>query len=109
MTALAFDTHHAVRVLTTAGADEALAEAVVATIGDAVGGNVATKTDLVEVKAELKSDVTQVKAEIAEVRAGMKTDLDALEARLHRHFWMMAAVVVGLTVSLIVALVRLTA
>lgn len=109
MTVLAFDTHHAVKVLTAAGADEALAEAVVATIGDAVGGNVATKADLAEVKAELKSDIAQVKAEIAEVRAELKTDLGALEARLHRHLWVMAAGIVGLTVSLTVVLVRLTA
>ena len=109
MTALAFDTHQAVKVLTAAGADEALAEAVVATVGDAVGGNVATKADLAEVKAELKSEITAVKAEIVEVRAELKIDLGDLEARLHRHLWVMAAGIVGLTVSLTVALVRLTA
>jgi hypothetical protein len=116
MTALAFDTHQAVKVLTAAGADEALAEAVVATVGDAVGGNVATKADLAEVKAELKGEIAVVKVEIAavkadlaEVRAELKTDLGDLEARLHRHLWVIAAGIVGLTVSLTVALVRLTA
>ena len=46
MTTLTFDTHKAVKALKDAGAEERLAEAVVATVGDAVGGNVATKADL---------------------------------------------------------------
>ena len=79
MIALAFDTHKAVKALREAGADEPLAEAVVATVGDAMGENVATKAYLAE-----------------------------LEARLYRHLWAMAAGIVGLTVSLTVALVKLT-
>ena len=74
MTALAFDTYKAVKALREAGA-----EAVVATVGDAIGGNVATKADLAE-----------------------------LEAGLYRHLWVVAAGIVGLTVSLTVALVKLT-
>ena len=126
MTALAFDTYKAVKALREAGADEALAEAVVATVGDAIGGNVATKADLAEVKAELKSDIAvvradlksdiaAVKADLAEVKAELKSDIAAVktdiaevEARLYRHLWMMAAGIVGLTVSLTVALVKLT-
>ena len=104
MTALAFDTYKAVKVLREAGADEALAEAVVATVGDAIGGNVATKADLAEVKAELKSDIAAVKADLAAV----KSNIAEVEARLYRHLWAMAAGIVGLTVSLTVALVRLT-
>ncbi|WP_424947393.1 hypothetical protein [Candidatus Spongiihabitans sp.] len=38
-----------------AGADEALAEAVVNTIGTALGESVATKLDIQEVKAEIKN------------------------------------------------------
>lgn len=83
MATLAFDTHKAVKALREAGADEALAEAVVATVGDAIDGNVATKADLAEVKAELK------------------TELAEMEARLHRHLWVMAAGIVGLTVALV--------
>ena len=56
------------------------------TVSDAVGGNVATKADLAE----------------------LKTDIAASEARLYRRLWIMAASIVGLTVSLTVALVRLT-
>ena len=107
MTALAFDTYKAVKALREAGADEALAEAVVATVGDAIGGNVATKADLAEVKAELKSDVAAVKTDLADVKAELKTSIAELEARLYRHLWMMAAGIVVLTVSLTVALVKL--
>jgi len=46
MTSPAFDTHKAVKTLQKAGADETLAEAVVATIGTAIGDQVATKADL---------------------------------------------------------------
>ena len=108
MTALAFDTYKAVKSLREAGADEALAEAVVATVGDAIGGNVATKADLAEVKAELKTEIAIVKTDLAEVSAELKTEIAAVEARLYRHLWVMAAGIVGLTVSLTVALVRLT-
>ncbi len=133
MTALAFDTYKAVKTLREAGADEALAEAVVATVGDAIGGNVATKADLAEVNAALKADIAELKAElkgdiaavktevaivntelkgdIAELKgdiAAVKTGIAEVEARLYRHLWVMAAGIVGLTVSLTVALVRLT-
>ncbi len=104
MAALAFDTYKAVKALREAGADEALAEAVVATVGDAIGGNIATKADLAEVKAEVKADIAAVKADLAEV----KSDIAEVEARLYRHLWAMAAGIVGLTVSLTVALVKLT-
>ena len=126
MAGLAFDTHKAVKALREAGADEPLAEAVVVTIGDALGENVATKADLTgvkadlaEVKAELKTDLAEAKIELktdlAEVKAELKTDLAEvkvnlaeMETRLYRHLWMMAAGIVGLTVSLTVALVKLT-
>ena len=83
MAALAFDPYKAVKALREAGADEALAEAVVATVGDAIGGNVATKADLAEVKAELKAALAE------------------MEARLLRHLRVMAAGIVGLTVALV--------
>ncbi len=115
MAGLAFDTHKAVKALREAGADEPLAEAVVVTIGDALGEHVATKADvaevktgLAEVKAELKADVAEVKAELKADVAEVKVNLAEMETRLYRHLWMMAAGIVGLTVSLTVALVKLT-
>ena len=43
---MAFDTLKAAKALRDAGFDDAQAEAVIATVGDAAGGNVATKADL---------------------------------------------------------------
>ena len=83
MSLLAFDTHRAVKALCEAGAAESLAEAVVETVGDAIGGNVATKADL------------------AESKAALKTDIGGLEARLYRQLWLMAVGIVGLTVALV--------
>ncbi len=79
MSTLAFDTHKAVKELKQAGFDDTQAEAVVATVGDAIGGNVATKTDI----------------------AALKTDIAALKADIYRHLWLMAAGIVGLTVTLV--------
>lgn len=83
MTALAFDIHRAVKALCEAGAAEPLAEAVVATVGDAIAGDVATKADIAEIRAELKAEI------------------GGLEARLYRHLWIMAVGIVGLTVTLV--------
>ncbi len=79
MSTLAFDTHKAVKELKQAGFDDTQAEAIVATVGDAIGGNVATKTDI----------------------AALKTDIAALKADIYRHLWLMAAGIVGLTVTLV--------
>ena len=53
MNSPAFDTHHAVKMLEKAGAEEPLAEAVVATIGVAVTASVASKADVKELGREL--------------------------------------------------------
>ena len=50
MTTLTSDTHKAVKALREAGADEPLAEAVVATVGEAMRENLATKADVTEVR-----------------------------------------------------------
>ena len=126
MSTLAFDTHKAVKALKEAGFDDTQAEAVVATVGDAIGGDVATKgdtaalkTDIAEVKAELKGDIAEVKTDIAEVKAelkgdiaevkaelkgdvaALKTDIAEFKAEIYRHLWLMAAGIVGLTVTLV--------
>ena len=53
MNSPAFDTHHAVKMLEKAGAEEPLAEAVVATIGVAITASVASKADVKELGREL--------------------------------------------------------
>ena len=90
MNALAFDTHKAVKALKEAGADERLAEAVVATVGDAMGENVATKADI----AAVRSDVTGVRSDIATEIAGVRSEIAGVrifarsEIRILRHLWM---------------------
>ena len=90
MSALAFDTHKAVTALKQAGFAEPQAEAVVTTMGEALGGNVATKADLAAVQAKLEADIAAVRTEIAqEFKA------------LYKQLWVMAVGIVGLTVALV--------
>ena len=83
MSALAFDTHKAVTALKQAGFEETQAEAVVTTMGAALGGNVATKADVTEA-------VATVRTEMAEQFAA-----------LYKQLWLMAVGIVGLTVTLV--------
>ncbi len=79
MTMFAFDTHEAVKALQEAGATEPLAEAVVATVGAAMGENLATKVDITGLKAdlaELRTELTAVKADVT----GLRTELTAVKA-----------------------------
>ncbi|MCY4133188.1 MAG: hypothetical protein OXF39_11180 [Nitrospira sp.] len=101
MSVLAFDTHKAVKALKEAGADERLAEAVVATVGNAMGENMATKTDIASVRSDLAADIASVRSDLTAEIAAVRSDLAALEARLYRHLWIMAAGIVGLTVTLV--------
>ena len=82
MSTLAFDTHKAVKALQAAGAAEPLAEAVVETVGEAVGANVATKADLAEVQAGLESEIAAVRADLTEVKAELKTEIAEAKAEL---------------------------
>ena len=84
MSALAFDTHKAVTALKQAGFEEAQAEAVVNTMGEALGGNVATKADLTEVRAALEADVAAVKADIEQLRLTTQADLAAVKADIEQ-------------------------
>ena len=70
MTAAAFDTHAAVKTLREAGADEAMAEAIVNTASTAAGvdrDELATKADLAEVRA----DIADLKADMPKVAIGV--------------------------------------
>ena len=64
MAAHALDTHKAVRTLTDAGMQEPAAEAVVTTVNDAVTEGVATKADIVNLRAELKADIAVLKSRL---------------------------------------------
>ncbi len=54
MTALAFDTHRAVKALRDAGFSDEQAEAVTEQISVAIGENVATKSDIALVRADME-------------------------------------------------------
>lgn len=86
MTSIAFDTYKAVKALKKAGFEEVQAEAVVATVGDAMAENVATKADIAEIRTEI---------------AGLRADVAIDFKVLCRHLWVMAASIVGVTVALV--------
>ncbi|MFO1428623.1 MAG: DUF1640 domain-containing protein [Candidatus Competibacteraceae bacterium] len=75
MSALAFDTHAAVKKLQQAGFTEQQAEAQTALLMDVIAGEVATKLDLENVRAELKRDIEAVKLDLENVRAELKRDI----------------------------------
>ncbi|MCY3727479.1 MAG: hypothetical protein OXF97_00585 [Nitrospira sp.] len=89
MSMLAFDTHKAVKALKDAGFDDSKAEAVVATVGDAIGGDIATKADIAELQATTKADIAELRAEI------------------YRLVLTAVVSIIGLTTGLTVALVKL--
>ena len=108
MSTLAFDTHKAVKALKEAGFGDIQAEAVVATVGDAISGDVATKgdiaalkTDIAGFKADIKADIAEFRADIAEFKADIKADIAEFKAEIYRHLWLMAVGIVGLTVTLV--------
>ena len=76
MTPAVFDTLKASRNLKAAGGADAQAEAIVTTMAEAFDDAVATKADISEVKAELKSmatkaDITDLKADMLKVAMGV--------------------------------------
>ena len=76
MASLAFDTHAAVKRLQGAGADERLAEAVVSTFGSMLNENVATKSDIAELRADLKSDIASLTVCLDNLSENTATKID---------------------------------
>lgn len=89
MAAVLFDTHQAVKDLQDAGVDPAAAESIVRTVQRGLGGNVSTKRDIAELRAELKGDI-----------AGNRAEMHAEFKTLYKHLWIMGASIIGLTVTL---------
>ena len=104
MALLVFDTLKATKVLKQAGFDEVQAEAVVATVGDAIGGSVATKADLEKTADELRGEIQELRNEMhndmQKMEAGLRADMTAEFRNLYRHLWIMAAGIIGLNVAL---------
>ena len=72
MTTAVFDTLKASDTLKAAGIEAKQAEAIVHTMAGAFEDTVATKADLIEVKAELKQDIASTRAEIAIVKGDIR-------------------------------------
>ena len=96
MATVIFDTYKAVSQLRAAGFDESQAAAMVTTICDVLGGNLATKEDIRDMAT--KEDVAAVRREMA-----TKADLHAQETRLTIR---MGGMILG-AVGLVLAILRL--
>ena len=107
MVALLFYTHKAVKDLQEAGFDEAQAEAVVATVGTAIIGNVATKQDVADALNATKQDVAEArnesKSDIQKLGGDLRSEMQAMELRITLR--MGGLIVAG--VALIIALDKL--
>ena len=79
-----FDTLTAARTLQAAGMEAAHAEAIVATMSQAVTEGVATKADIADLRAELKGDLVDLKADLLKVAIGIVLANAALTAGLVR-------------------------
>lgn len=109
MVTAVFDTLKASRTLKAAGVADAQAEAIVTTMAGAFDDAVATKADIAEVKAELKSTAT--KTELAEVRAELKsmatkTDIAELKADMLKVAIGVAIAVILANATMTIALIR---
>ena len=82
MALLVFDTLKATKVLKQAGFDEVQAEAVVATVGDAIGGSVATKADLEKTAGELHTEIQELSADMQKMEVGLRADLEKTAGEL---------------------------
>ena len=80
----AFDTHKAVKALSSAGFDNAQAEAVVDQISGAVSENVATKVDLERfaTKVDLERFATKEDLERFATKEDLRQEVEKLELRL---------------------------
>ncbi len=76
-----FDTHRAVKKLTGAGFSESQAEALIDAVGDEHEA-LATKADLLAVRADLREEISALRAELKEDIVAVRADMQALELRI---------------------------
>lgn len=91
-----FDTLKAVKALKEAGFDDAQAEALVQTVGEAVTETVATKADL----TVLQSDISILRSEHAAMEARIHSGIAGLKADIYKQLWVMGAGITAVTVML---------
>ena len=104
--AIAFDTHRFVKRLTESGFTEKQAETLAEEHVTLLNANLATKTDIAEIKAgiaEIKAGIAEIMAETKTEIAGVKADIQAMKADLLK--WLIGALIAQ--GGLIVALVKL--
>ena len=92
--ALRVDALKFVRRLTEAGVERNVAEAIVEGISEIDSSDLATKADLEAVKVALKAD-------IAAVGSALRTEIAEARAETFRFMMLQAAIIIGLTVTLI--------
>ena len=85
MATIGFETHEAVKALTEAGFSETQAESVVSTVRNALGGDLATKSDLQGVKTGLE--------------AKFESEIKSLELRMTLRFGGMTIAAVGILIA----------
>lgn len=71
MATIGLDTHKAVKALTDAGFSEQQAETVVSTVREALGGNIATKSDIQTAKSELEANIKDLELRLTLRFGGM--------------------------------------
>ena len=103
---MALDTYKAVKKLKEVGFDESQAEMVIRMIGEAFDDSVATKADIVTVRADLSTQGAELCAEIQDVRAELRAEAKAIRAEIRDLEHRMTIKLGGL---LVVALGLLTA
>jgi len=79
MTAVLFDTLKLSRRLEAAGFTREQAMGAAEALSDAISGDLATKTDI----AEIRSEMAELRSDIAELRAELHTEITELRAELH--------------------------
>ncbi len=85
MNDIRFDTLKAARDLKAAGMDEAHAEAIVATMGRAMGENLATKNDIEALEQAIKALEQGTKADIKALEQAIKALEQATKADIKAH------------------------
>jgi hypothetical protein len=114
MATVTFDTLKFVEKLRTAGVPEAQAKAqaevLVSALSEAIEVQLATKTDIAAVKADIaqseravKADITKLEREVKADIAGVRTDMTKMDRELYLIKWMMGMVVAGVTALILEA------
>ena len=107
---IAFDTHRFVKNLTAHGFTETQAEALADEQAHLLNANLATKTDIETIKADLQVEIEKVRAAIQTVKADLQVEIEKVRAEIQTVKadllkWMVTAMIAQ--TGLIVALVRL--